>query len=55
MSESQQHRVVVVGADGQPVGEMEVPAEVVSDTDGDEAVTRPARSPSRRRSCGSAR
>jgi len=36
MSESQQHRVVVVGADGQPVGEMEVPAEVVSDTDGDE-------------------
>jgi len=36
MSESQQHRVVVVGADGQPVGEMEVPAEVVTDTDGDE-------------------
>src|SRR6185437_11517019 len=36
MSESQQHRVVVVGADGQPVGEMEVPAEVVADTDGDE-------------------
>ena len=36
MSESQQHRVVVVGADGQPVDEMEVPAEVVADTDGDE-------------------
>ena len=26
MSEPQQHRVVVVGADGQPVGEMEMPA-----------------------------
>ncbi|HZB49078.1 MAG TPA: bacterial proteasome activator family protein [Mycobacteriales bacterium] len=28
MSEPQQHRVVVVGPDGQPVGEMEVPAGV---------------------------
>jgi hypothetical protein len=27
MSEPQQHRVVVVGPDGRPVGEMEVPAE----------------------------
>jgi hypothetical protein len=30
MSEPQQHRVVVVGPDGQPMGEMDVPAEVVA-------------------------
>jgi Bacterial proteasome activator len=35
MSEPQQHRVVVVGPDGQPMGEMEVPAEVVTDADGE--------------------
>src|SRR4051794_6450142 len=37
MSESQQHRVVVVGPDGQPMGEMEVPEEVRAGTDGDES------------------
>jgi Protein of unknown function (DUF2587) len=37
MSEpQQQHRVVVVGPDGQPMGEMEMPAEVVSDAAGGE-------------------
>ncbi len=36
MSESQQHRVVVVGPDGQPMGEMEVPAEAMADAEGDE-------------------
>ena len=36
MSESQQHRVVVVGPDGQPMGEMEVPAEAMANADGDE-------------------
>ncbi|HEY6746612.1 MAG TPA: bacterial proteasome activator family protein [Mycobacteriales bacterium] len=35
MSEPQQHRVVVVGPDGQPMGEMDVPAEAVSDSDGE--------------------
>jgi proteasome activator-like protein len=35
MSEPQQHRVVVVGPDGQPMGEMEVPAEVVTDAEGE--------------------
>jgi Bacterial proteasome activator len=34
MSESQQHRVVVVGPDGQPMGEMEVPAEVTANAEG---------------------
>ena len=38
MSESQQHRVVVVGPDGQPMGEMEVPAEANADAEGDEGV-----------------
>src|SRR4051794_39500751 len=33
MSEPQQHRVVVVGPDGQPMGEMEMPAEPVGDAD----------------------
>jgi hypothetical protein len=34
MSEpQQQHRVVVVGPDGQPMGEMDVPAEVVADAE----------------------
>ena len=36
MSESQQHRVVVVGPDGQPMGEMEVPAEAMANAEGDE-------------------
>jgi Protein of unknown function (DUF2587) len=31
MSEQEQHRVVVVGPDGQPMGEMEMPAEAVGD------------------------
>ena len=36
MSEpQQQHRVVVVGPDGQPMGEMEMPAEGVGDGDGE--------------------
>ncbi|HST66882.1 MAG TPA: bacterial proteasome activator family protein [Mycobacteriales bacterium] len=35
MSEPQQHRVVVVGPDGQPMGEMDVPAEAAEDTDGE--------------------
>ena len=35
MSEPQKHRVVVVGPDGQPMGEMEVPAEIVSDNEDD--------------------
>jgi Bacterial proteasome activator len=36
MSEpQQQHRVVVVGPDGQPMGEMEMPAEAVDDGDGE--------------------
>jgi Protein of unknown function (DUF2587) len=35
MSEPQQHRVVVVGPDGQPMGEMEMPAEVVTEGDGE--------------------
>ena len=30
MSEPQQHRVVVVGPDGQPMGEMDVPAEALA-------------------------
>jgi Protein of unknown function (DUF2587) len=30
MSEPQQHRVVVVGPDGQPLGEMDVPAEALA-------------------------
>jgi hypothetical protein len=34
MSEPQQHRVVVVGPDGQPMGEMDVPAEVLPDRGG---------------------
>ena len=38
MSESQQHRVVVVGPDGEPMGEMEVPAEAVANAEGDEGV-----------------
>jgi hypothetical protein len=33
MSEPQQHRVVVVGPDGQPMGEMEVPAESLAGPD----------------------
>jgi hypothetical protein len=36
MSEPQQHRVVVVGPDGQPVGEMDIPAEGSPGTDGGE-------------------
>jgi hypothetical protein len=36
MSEPQQHRVVVVGPDGQPMGEMDVPAEAVADAEGAE-------------------
>ena len=36
MSEPEQHRVVVVGPDGQPMGEMEVPAQGMTDADGDE-------------------
>ena len=36
MSESQQHRVVVVGPDGEPMGEMEVPAEAMANAEGDE-------------------
>jgi Protein of unknown function (DUF2587) len=36
MSEpQQQHRVVVVGPDGQPMGEMEMPAEAMGDADGE--------------------
>ncbi len=36
MSESQQqHRVVVVGPDGQPMGEMDVPGEALGDADGE--------------------
>jgi hypothetical protein len=35
MSEPQQHRVVVVGPDGQPMGEMDVPAEAMGDAEGD--------------------
>jgi hypothetical protein len=36
MSEpQQQHRVVVVGPDGQPMGEMDVPAEATADADGE--------------------
>jgi hypothetical protein len=35
MSEPQQHRVVVVGPDGQPMGEMDMPAEAMGDTDGE--------------------
>ncbi|HEX6756358.1 MAG TPA: proteasome activator, partial [Mycobacteriales bacterium] len=35
MSEPQQHRVVVVGPDGQPVGEMDVPAEAMPGRSGD--------------------
>ena len=35
MSEPQQHRVVVVGPDGQPVGEMDVPAEALPGRSGD--------------------
>ena len=35
MSEPQQHRVVVVGPDGQPMGEMDVPAEALGDGDGE--------------------
>jgi hypothetical protein len=36
MSEpQQQHRVVVVGPDGQPMGEMDVPAEAMGDSDGE--------------------
>src|SRR6201992_3882480 len=35
MSEPQQHRVVVVGPDGQPMGEMEMPAEGVEAVDGE--------------------
>jgi Protein of unknown function (DUF2587) len=36
MSEPQQHRVVVVGPDGQPIREMDMPAEAAGDeTDGD--------------------
>jgi len=38
MSESQQHRVVVVGPDGEPMGEMEVPAEAMANGEGDEGV-----------------
>jgi proteasome activator-like protein len=34
MSEPQQHRVVVVGPDGQPVGEMDLPAEATDEADG---------------------
>ena len=37
MSEPQQHRVVVVGPDGQPMGEMDVPAEAVGESDGEGA------------------
>ena len=36
MTEPQQHRVVVVGPDGQPMGEAEVPAGAVADADGEE-------------------
>jgi hypothetical protein len=36
MSEPQQHRVVVVGPDGQPMGEMDVPGEVVADAEGEQ-------------------
>ncbi len=35
MSEPQQHRVVVVGPDGQPMGEMDVPAGMDASPDGD--------------------
>jgi hypothetical protein len=35
MSEPQQHRVVVVGPDGQPMGDMEMPAGGDGDSDGD--------------------
>ena len=35
MSEPQQHRVVVVGPDGQPMGEMDVPAEAMGDGGGE--------------------
>jgi Bacterial proteasome activator len=35
MSEPQQHRVVVVGPDGQPMGEMEMPAEAMGDAEGE--------------------
>ena len=34
MSEPQQHRVVVVGPDGQPMGEMEMPAGMAADGGG---------------------
>jgi hypothetical protein len=34
MSEPQQHRVVVVGPDGQPMGEMDVPAGALQGADG---------------------
>ena len=34
MSEPQQHRVVVVGPDGQPMGEMDVPAGMAPGADG---------------------
>jgi hypothetical protein len=36
MSEPQQHRVVVVGPDGQPMGEMEMPAGMDAEGQGDE-------------------
>jgi hypothetical protein len=36
MSEPQQHRVVVVGPDGQPMGEMDVPAEAMADAEGND-------------------
>ena len=36
MSEPQQHRVVVVGPDGQPMGEMEMPAGLDGAAEGDE-------------------
>jgi hypothetical protein len=36
MSEPQQHRVVVVGPDGQPMGEMDVPAETMADAEGED-------------------
>ena len=35
MSEPQQHRVVVVGPDGQPMGEMEMPAEASAENEGE--------------------
>lgn len=41
MSEPQQHRVVVVGPDGQPMGEMDVPAEAMGDGGADGEGTDP--------------